>query len=67
MTALQGKWSLVTGASRGVGAHISEGLARLGSNLVLHSRDLAHTEPLAGKLRRLGVKVVTVSAELTDQ
>jgi len=67
MTALQEKWSLVTGASRGVGAHISEGLARLGSNLVLHSRDLAHTEPLAGKLRRLGVKVVTVSAELTDQ
>ncbi len=65
--SLQGKWSLVTGASRGVGLHVSEGLARLGSNVVLHSRDAAHTRALAATLTGLGVKVVTVAGELSDQ
>ena len=67
MNTLEGKWSLVTGASRGVGLHVSEGLAQLGSNLVLHSRELSHTEALASKLRANGVQVVTVSGELSDQ
>jgi NAD(P)-dependent dehydrogenase (short-subunit alcohol dehydrogenase family) len=67
MHTLEGKWSLVTGASRGVGLHVSEGLAQLGSNLVLHSRELSHTEALASKLRAKGVQVVTVSGELSDQ
>jgi NAD(P)-dependent dehydrogenase (short-subunit alcohol dehydrogenase family) len=65
--SLRGKWSLVTGASRGVGAHVSEGLAQLGSNVVLHSREASHTRALASKLEGLGVKVVTVSGELSDQ
>ena len=67
MDILTGKWSLVTGASRGVGRHLSAGLARLGSNVVLHSRDLAHTEPLAVEIRALGVQVVCVSGELAEQ
>jgi NAD(P)-dependent dehydrogenase (short-subunit alcohol dehydrogenase family) len=67
MTSLKGKWSLVTGASRGVGSHVAEGLARLGSNVVLHSRDLSHTRALAVKLAGLGVKVVAVPGELSDQ
>ena len=65
MLALQGKWALITGASRGVGVHISKGLAQLGCNLVLHSRDLAHTQALALELK--GVRVVTVAGELSDQ
>jgi NAD(P)-dependent dehydrogenase (short-subunit alcohol dehydrogenase family) len=67
MHPLQGKWSLVTGASRGVGAHVSEGLAQLGSNVVLHSRELSHTRALAARIEALGVKVATVSGELSDQ
>jgi len=67
MTSLQGKWSLVTGASRGVGTHVSQGLAQLGSNLILHSRELAHTQALAAKLKGTGVKVVAVAGELSDQ
>lgn len=67
MKTLKGKWSLVTGASRGVGSHVSEGLAQLGSNVVLHSREPSHTRALAAKLGGLGVKVVTVSGELSDQ
>jgi NAD(P)-dependent dehydrogenase (short-subunit alcohol dehydrogenase family) len=66
MTSLHGKWSFVTGASRGVGAHLAMGLAQLGSNLVLHSRDLSHTKNLADQLRATGVSVVTVAAELAD-
>ncbi len=67
MATLQGKWALVTGASRGVGLHVSEGLAQLGCNLVLHSRDVAHTKALAAKLAATGVKVATVAGELADQ
>lgn len=67
MNALKGRWSLVTGASRGVGAHVSEGLAKLGCNVVLHSRELSHTLALASKLEALGVKVAAVSGELSDQ
>jgi NAD(P)-dependent dehydrogenase (short-subunit alcohol dehydrogenase family) len=67
MTLLQGKWTLVTGASRGVGHHLSEGLAQLGSNVILHSREPSHTQALAIKVGRLGVKVATVSGELSDQ
>ncbi len=33
MASLHGKWALVTGASRGVGYHVSKGLAGLGCNL----------------------------------
>ncbi|MFO1477332.1 MAG: SDR family oxidoreductase [Verrucomicrobiota bacterium] len=64
---LQNKWSLVTGASRGVGRHVSEGLAGLGSNVILHSRDLAHTRDLAANLEKLGVQVAAVAGELSDQ
>ncbi len=67
MQSLQGKWALVTGASRGVGVHVSEGLATLGCNLVLHSRDAAHTQGLAQKLEGFGVRVVSVAGELSDQ
>ena len=66
MATLNGKWSLVTGASRGVGRHVSEGLARLGSNVVLHSRDIAHTQALTGTLAGLGVQVVAVAGALHD-
>jgi NAD(P)-dependent dehydrogenase (short-subunit alcohol dehydrogenase family) len=67
MITLQGKWSLVTGASRGVGRHVSLGLARLGSNVVLHSREPSHTRELGATIAALGVKVATVSGELADQ
>jgi NAD(P)-dependent dehydrogenase (short-subunit alcohol dehydrogenase family) len=67
MQTLQGKWSFITGASRGVGSHVSLGLARLGSNVVLHSRDLSHTQALVAQIEPLGVKIVTVAGELSDQ
>ena len=58
MITLEGKWSLVTGASRGVGSHVSDGLARLGSSVVLHSRERSH-QALVARLEGLGVKVAS--------
>ena len=67
MVSIKGKWALVTGASRGVGSHVSEGLAHLGCNVVLHSRELSHTMALGAKLQGLGVKTALVAGELSDQ
>ncbi|HEY3592794.1 MAG TPA: SDR family oxidoreductase, partial [Polyangiaceae bacterium] len=64
---IRGKWALVTGASRGVGLQIVRGLAERGCHLVLHSRELAHTEELQAELRSRGVTAVPVAAELSDE
>jgi NAD(P)-dependent dehydrogenase (short-subunit alcohol dehydrogenase family) len=66
MTDLTGKWTMITGASRGVGAHVAQALARLGSNLVLHSRSTSHNDSLAAQAEALGVKVITLAGELSD-
>jgi len=63
---LEGKWALVTGASRGVGRQVAMGLARRGCNVVAHSRKLEHTAHLCGELEALGVRGVSVAAELSD-
>ena len=63
---IQGKWALVTGASRGIGRQVSLGLAEYGCNVVLHSRNTAHTEALAAELVAKGVEVQQVAAELSD-
>jgi 3-oxoacyl-[acyl-carrier protein] reductase len=64
---IRGKWALVTGASRGIGRQISLGLAGYGCNVVLHSRDAAHTDTLAAELSAMGVQALQVGAELSDQ
>jgi NAD(P)-dependent dehydrogenase (short-subunit alcohol dehydrogenase family) len=64
---IRGKWALVTGASRGIGRQICLGLREHGCNLVLHSRDVAHTEDLAAGLAASGVEVHQVAADLADQ
>jgi len=66
-TDIRGKWALITGASRGVGRQVALGLAGYGCNIVLHSRELSHTESLAAELTALGVQVRQVAAELSDQ
>lgn len=67
MLNINGKWALVTGASRGVGKHIATALADLGCNVVLHSRSTEHTASLAANLKEKGVSIIVVAAELNDQ
>ncbi len=66
MISLQGKWALVTGASRGIGKEIATALSTLGCNLVLHSRSLEHTRSLARELSANGVQVESLAADLSD-
>jgi len=65
MLDLSGKWALVTGASRGIGKLAAEALAAHGCNLILLSRDTAHTSALASALSER-VSVREVSCDLAD-
>ncbi|MEQ6898571.1 SDR family oxidoreductase [Microbacterium sp. KR10-403] len=66
--SLKGKTALVTGSSRGIGADTVRYLAEAGANVVINYRNKApRAERLATQLRELGVQVLTVAADLTDQ
>jgi 3-oxoacyl-[acyl-carrier protein] reductase len=65
---LKEKVSIVTAASRGIGAGVASVLARKGSDLVIASRDSARLEKLARGLEaKYGVSVVPVQADLTKR
>lgn len=64
---LGGRTALVTGASRGLGVAIAEGLAAAGADLVLTSRAEADLEPVAQRLRDdYGCAVRTLAADLGE-
>jgi len=64
---LEGKISLVTGGSRGIGAVTAVKLAEAGSDLVLNYRSKgARAEEVAEKIRMLGTQAVTMQADLTE-
>jgi short-subunit dehydrogenase len=66
MVDVKGKWALITGASRGVGYQIAIFMAKQGCNLILHSRNLSHTESVLSDVKALGVQAYAVAAELAD-
>lgn len=63
---LEGKWTLVTGASRGVGRQITMAMARLGSNIIAHSRSVSHVQKLIETCAPWGVQIVPIAAELSN-
>lgn len=66
--SLRGKTALVTGSSRGIGADTVRYLAEAGANVVINYRNKApRAEKLATELRGLGVEVLVVGADLTDE
>ena len=64
---LDGKVSLVTGASRGLGLAIAESLAGAGSDLVVNGRHRETLEEVANSIReRSGRKVLIAEGDVSD-
>ncbi len=64
--SLNGKVSLVTGASRGIGAATARKLAQMGSDVVLNYRNkIARAETVAQEVAELGRIAFPVQADLT--
>lgn len=66
MVDAKGKWAFITGASRGIGYLSALFMAEQGCNLVLHSRDSAHSQKVLAEVLAKGVQAHAVSAELSD-
>ncbi len=66
MYQVKGRWALITGAARGIGYLTAKFMAEQGCNLILHSRDLAHTEKVLAEVRAMGVAAEAVAADLND-
>ena len=66
MYQVKGKWALITGAARGIGRLTARFMADQGCNLILHSRQLSHTEQVLAEVRAAGVSAHAVAADLND-
>lgn len=66
MYDVKGKWALITGAARGIGYLTALFMAEQGCNLILHSRDLSHTEKVLKEVQARGVSARAVAADLND-
>lgn len=66
MVNVKGKWALITGASRGLGYQAALFMAREGCNLILHSRNIEHSKKVEEEVKALGVEVVLVEAEMSE-
>lgn len=66
MVNVKGRWVFITGAARGIGYLTAKFMAEQGCNLILHSRDLLHTQKVVEEVKALGVEAYAVCAELSD-
>ena len=66
MYDVKGKWALITGAARGIGYLTAKFMASRGCNLILHSRDVSHTDKVLSEVLACGVSARSVAADLND-
>lgn len=62
---LSGRTALVTGGGRGIGRHISIGLAEAGARVVAVSRRLEACEEVAGAIRDAGGDALALAADIS--
>ena len=67
MFSLDGRVALVTGASRGLGYAMAEGLAEAGATVVLNGRDRATLEARRDALRARGLHADVAPFDVTDE
>jgi len=65
--SLDGRVALITGASRGLGFAMAEGLAEAGATVVLNGRDADTLDAAARKLRERGLRAETAVFDVTEQ
>src|SRR5215469_2289433 len=65
-TSLSGKFALVTGGGRGIGAAIATKLAELGATTVVCGRTLARLQHTAGKIRSSGGQSEAIACDVAD-
>ena len=66
-STITGKWSLITGASSGIGMEMARELASLGSNVILVARRRLPMDELAAELQQsYSVEVEVVSLDLSS-
>lgn len=63
----EGRWAVVTGASRGIGFHLAAGLVKRGYGVVIVARDEQRLERAREKLTGLGGEVVALRMDLSEQ
>ena len=66
MINVRGKWTFITGASRGIGRLSAVFMAKQGCNLILHSRKKEHLNDVINEIKPFSVDVFCVEAELSD-
>lgn len=66
MENIAGKSALITGAGKGIGKAIAIALAKEGVNVALLARTQSDLDKLAGELKEFGVKISTVTADVSD-
>jgi NAD(P)-dependent dehydrogenase (short-subunit alcohol dehydrogenase family) len=64
---LTGRVAIVSGGSIGLGRQMAEGLAEVGSNLVLCARKKERCEETADQLRALGVQTLALACDVQDK
>ena len=66
MTDLKNKNALITGAGKGIGRAIAIALAKEGVNVILMARTQSDLDEVANEVNALGVKSLTVIADVAD-
>ena len=66
MNSLKNKVALITGSARGLGKAIAERYAALGADIVInYSKDKASAEEVVSNIKAMGVKVVSIQADIS--
>jgi 2-dehydro-3-deoxy-D-gluconate 5-dehydrogenase len=64
---LAGKVAIVTGGNGGIGLGMARGLAEAGADTAVVGRDAAKSDAAVAELARIGIKAISVVADVTDQ